>query len=124
MVLNIPGRFGVEHQILVLVPTQILWLDTEVDVILKALRSPLFIGGRRLLWANKVLHLHLLKLALTEDKLPGGDLITKRLTNLSNTEWHLDPRRIKYVFEIDIDTLARLTTEIRRLFRPVTGKIS
>src|SRR5690606_36766968 len=51
--------------------------------------------------ADKELHLHLLKLPHTEDKLPGNDFISKGFSDLSDTKSHLHPRRLLHIEEID-----------------------
>ena len=58
------------------------------------------------------LHLHLLKLTHTEDKLSGDDLITESLTDLCDTERNLHTSSLLYVQVIYKDTLCSLRTQI------------
>ena len=61
---------------------------------------------------NEELHLHLLKLAHTEDKLTRYNLITEGLTDLCDTERYLHTAGFLYVEEVDKDTLCGLRTQI------------
>ena len=61
---------------------------------------------------DKKLHLHLLELTHTEDKLPCHYLIAECLAYLCYTERYLHSARLLHVEEIDKNTLCRLGTEI------------
>ncbi len=90
-VLDIPGRLGVKNEILMLMPTQIFRLKTEIKVILKTLRAPFLINRRRRFRSHEILHFHLFEFTLPEDELSRRDLIAERLADLCDAERHLDP---------------------------------
>ena len=59
------------------------------------------------------LQLHLLKLADTEDKVAGRDLVAERLADLTDAEGELLARGARNVLEVDEDPLRRLGAEIQ-----------
>ena len=70
---------------------------------------------------NEELHLHLLELAHTEDKLTSHDLITERLTDLGDTERDLHTASLLHIQEVHENTLGRLRTKIN-LHRSISGR--
>src|SRR5690606_2046679 len=67
----------------------------------------------------KKLHLHLLKLTHTEDKLAGYDFISESLANLRNSKRNLHPCSFLHIQEIDKNPLSCLRSKInsRRILR-------
>src|SRR6478609_2818752 len=76
---------------------------------------PVFIPFFLCTRTNKELHFHLLKLAHTENKLAGYNLIPERFTNLCNTKRNFKPCRFLYVQKVYEYTL--------RCFRPQVNNI-
>src|SRR3569832_158260 len=62
---------------------------------------------------DEILHLHLLKLARTQDKVARRDLVAKRFSNLRDSEWNLAAHRRLHVQEVDENPLGRFRTQIR-----------
>ena len=58
------------------------------------------------------LHLHLLKLAHTEDKLAGHDFVAKGFTDLRDAEGELHTSRLLHVQIVNKNALRRLRTQI------------
>src|SRR5699024_10698906 len=87
-VLNINSALGVVRQLLlrVLVQTQVLRLNAQVDVPLQASINPVLVPLFVLTRLDEELHLHLLELTSTENEVTWGDLVTERLTDVRDTE--------------------------------------
>ena len=66
--------------------------------------EPLHIGAG----LAEELQLHLLELSGTESEVTGCDLITERLTNLSDTERNLLTGSSLYIFKVNENTLCSL----------------
>src|SRR5262245_65072137 len=72
------------------------------------LLMPCFIRAR---YAEKF-DLHLLELTGAERKIARRDLISKRFTDLSDSERQFFPRSLKDIVEVDKDSLGRFRPEI------------
>src|SRR5437867_1931665 len=112
---------GVMRQLLfrVFVKPQSAFFQAKTEVPVHALLlpviEPLHVGAR----LDEELHLHLLELACAEDEVSRRYLVTKRLSNLRDAEWHFLPRRLLNVEEVDVNALRGLGTKIdngRRVF--------
>src|SRR3989338_2060653 len=67
LVLDVPRRLRVKNQVLVLVPFEMLFFKSEIEIVLPAFRPPLLIYfhlGRRL---YKKMHLHPFEFAFAEN---------------------------------------------------------
>ncbi len=73
---------------------------------------------------REILHLHLFEFPCTENELPGGDFIAKRLTDLRDTERYSDTGRVKHILVIDINPLTRLAAQIDRLYGSISREIA
>src|SRR6476661_6455027 len=62
----------------------------------------------------EILHLHLLKLARTQDEVARGDLVAKRLADLRNTKRNLASHRCLYVEKVNEDALRSFWSKIRK----------
>src|SRR3989344_614404 len=99
-----------------LLPAKMFLLNAErVKIVIEALFFPFNIGIRRIRWRYEILHFHLLKFSLPEEKLPWRYLIAKRFPDLRDTKWNRIKARIKDVFIIDENTLRCLAAQIHFL---------
>src|SRR3954447_2022358 len=73
---------------------------------------PVFIPFFLCAGTDKELHFHLLKLAHTEDKLAGYNLVAECLTNLGDTKGYLHACRLLYVEEVYEDTLCGFGAQV------------
>ena len=72
-------------------------------------------------WLDKELHLHLLKLAHTENELAGNNLVAESLANLCNAKRNFHASCLLHVEIIDKYTLGCFRTEVY-LARTVGGR--
>ena len=109
---DVGGSVGIVGQLFVVVETIVLSSESESLVpchtCLLPFREPVELGAR----LHEELHLHLLKLAHTEDKLACHDLVAESLTNLCYSERNLHASCLLHVQVVDEDTLCRLRTQI------------
>ena len=69
------------------------------------------------------LKLHLLKLTCTECKVTRCDLVTERLSDLSNTKWDLLARCTLYILKVYKNTLCCLRTKIYGILRILSNAL-
>ena len=109
---DVGGSVGIVGQLVVVVETIVLCTESESLVpchtCLLPFREPVELGAR----LHEELHLHLLKLAHTEDKLACHDLVAESLTNLCYSERNLHSSCLLHVQVVDEDTLSRLRAQI------------
>ena len=67
--------------------------------------DPFLMDPRSVFGPNKILHLHLLKLARAKDKIARRHLVAKRLADLGDTKRQLSARCIQNILEIDKNSL-------------------
>ena len=96
----------------VLVPAELVLTDTHLLVVVPPLASPVLEPFHVILWLYKVLHLHLLELAGSEDEVLGNNLVTECFSNLGNTERNLHSAVLDHVLEVYIDTLGCLRAQV------------
>src|SRR6476646_7703197 len=72
---------------------------------------PFFLCAR----TDEKLHFHLLKLAHTEDKLAGYNLVAECLTNLGNTKRYFHTCGLLHVEEIYEDTLCSFWAQVNSI---------
>ena len=90
-----------------LVQFQVIRRDPErADPFLKSV-DPFLMDRRRILRPDKILHLHLLELACSENEISRRDLIAKRFSDLCNSERKFPARGVEHIREIDKDPLRR-----------------
>ena len=108
--LDIGGSLTVEAQFLrrVITKSHLVFLDAKrqqpVTAEASPVLEPLHIGAG----LAEELQLHLLELSGTESEVTGCDLITERLTNLSDTERNLLTGSSLYIFKVNENTLCSL----------------
>ena len=108
--LDIGSSLTVEAQFLrrVITKSHLVFLDAKrqqpVTAEASPVLEPLHIGAG----LAEELQLHLLELSGTESEVTGCDLITERLTNLSDTERNLLTGSSLYIFEVNENTLCSL----------------
>ena len=110
--LDVGSSIGVVGQLVVIVEAVVLCAKAQVLVPLHACLLPL---GKPLQFRaglDKELHLHLLELTHTEDKLAGNNLVAECLTNLGNAEGYLHAACLLHVQVVDEDALSRLRTQV------------
>src|ERR1039458_6706655 len=76
------------------------------------LPKPVLEPLRSFAFGYKKLHLHLLKLARSENKISRCDLVPERLANLGDPERGFLTRELEDVLEIDEDPLRRLRAQV------------
>jgi hypothetical protein len=119
VVFDIHGAFGVVRELVlgVFVAAEVLPFQAEgnvpVPALLKPVLEPLLVRAR----LDKVLELHLLKLAGAEDKVARCDLVPKALAYLRDPERDLYPARLQHVLEVDEHPLRRLGPEVGDVLR-------
>ena len=112
--LDVCCRIGIVCQLLMVVEAVLLVPETEILVPLHPRSLPLLKPVNLRPGLHEELHLHLLKLAHTEDKLPRHDLIAERLTDLCDAEGDLHTTRLLDIEEIDKDPLRCLGPQVDR----------
>src|SRR3989338_710831 len=85
-ILDIPRIFGVKNQIFMPLPTQFFLFYSKTVIISHPFFSPFFICRGSFFGRHKVLHFHLFKFALAEQKLPRTYFIAESLAYLGDTE--------------------------------------
>ena len=119
---DIGGCIGVVSQLLMVMVTVFLVTHSEGLMPSKTGLLPFCKPFELLTGTNEELHLHLLKLPHTEDKLTGYNLIAERFTDLSNTERNFHSACLLDIEEVHENTLSGLWTEVdsTRLIRNAT----
>src|SRR3989338_6135215 len=110
IIFEIISLLGIKNQILMLVPTEIFCLHSEIEIKLEAVFFQFFIRFHFLRRVGEILHFHLFEFARAENKLPRRDLIAENLADLSDAERNPDPARVENILVIDIDPLARFSS--------------
>ncbi|EOD65990.1 putative transcriptional regulator [Amycolatopsis vancoresmycina DSM 44592] len=113
-VLDVDGALRVVRELFlrVLVVAQVVGLDAEVRVPLRALVDPVLVPALVLARLDEELHLHLLELARPEDEVARRDLVAEGLADLADAERRLLPRRRLDVGEVHEDALRGLRAEV------------
>ena len=91
---------------------KILGVDAKVGVPVVALLNPVLVPSFIGSWLNEELHLHLFKLACSKHKVSWGDLISKALTDLTNTKRGLHSSRVKYICKVHENSLSGFRTQV------------
>ena len=115
VVLNIPSVFGVEDEVFVLVPVEVLFFDAETEE-----PVPLFFFDALVVVFvfarfDEILRVGLFELAAAEEEVARGDFVAEGFTDLGNTERYLDAASIDDILKVEIDTLASFARKISRL---------
>jgi len=92
----------------VLVQTELLGGDTQVEVPGEACLNPVAVPLLGVGRGDEVLHLHLLELAGAKDEVLRRDLVAKGLADLGDAEGRLLSHRREHVGEVREDALGRL----------------
>src|SRR5574344_1235827 len=114
---DIGSGIGIMGQFLMIVETIIFSTETKslmpfhTDFL--PFREPFHLSTR----FNEELHLHLFKLAHTEDELTGYNLITESLAYLSDSKRYLHTACLLYIQVIDKNSLSCLRTQINLICR-------
>ena len=127
-ILHVVSGFGVVRQLvrLVLADAQALAADAQIGVPVDAVLYPLFVRALILAGQDKILYLHHLKLARSEDEVAGGDFVSERLADLGDTERRALSGRCEDVGEVDEYPLRRLRAQIgfgRAVLRRPDGRL-
>ena len=96
----------------VLMPAQLVLPNSHLLIVVPTFASPVLEPLHVVLRLYEVLHLHLLKLAGSEDEVLGDNLVTECLSNLGDTEWNLHPAVLHHILEVHIDSLGCLRSQI------------
>ena len=116
---DIRGRLAVEAQFLrlMIAHAHLFFLHAQrfqpVDAKRSPVGEPLQIGIR----FTEEFQFHLFKFAGTEGEVSRRDLVSERLTDLSDTERDLLSGSSLHIFEIYKDTLSRLRSQVNGIFR-------
>src|SRR5699024_11072692 len=94
---------------------QLCYSYTQFLMPVKTLFQPLLVVIPISARFNKILHLHLFKLAHTKYKLSCYHFITERLTDLCNTKWNFLAGSIHYIFEVNKYALGCLRAQVNSL---------
>ena len=112
VILHISCGIGIVSQLVVVVEAIVLVAKAQSTVPshtgILPLVPPLHLGSG----LHEELHLHLLELSHTEDKLTSHNLVTERLTNLRNTERKFHTTCLLHIEVIHEDTLRSLGTKV------------
>ena len=84
--LDVGSCIGVVSQLVMVVETVVLSTEAQILMPLHTCLLPFGKPIQFCTWLDKELHLHLLELAHTEDKLTGNNLIAESLTYLGDSE--------------------------------------
>src|SRR4029077_7574155 len=87
--------------------------QSQVQVPLVTAVAPKRVPFRRSLGMAEELDFHLFELAGAEGEVARRNFIAKALTDLSDTEWNLDPARIEHVLIVDEYALGRFGPQER-----------
>ena len=112
--LNVGCCVGIVSKLLVVVVAIFMVAHTERLVPLQAGLFPLLEPLQLFTWAHKELHLHLLKLTHTEDKLACYNLVAESLSYLGNSEWNTHTARLLHIKVVHEDSLCSLGAQIHR----------
>ena len=114
VVLDVHRPLGVVGELLlrVLADVQLLLGDAEAQPPVEPLLDPAIVPLLVAAGEDEVLDLHLLELAVAEDKVAGGDLIAERLADLGDAERQLAAGGGEHVVEVDEDALGGLRAQI------------
>ena len=96
-VLNIARRLGVVRKLVVVVKTQMFFLEAQIHKEGERFFLKLRVKFRVRAILAEPLVFHLLELDGAENKVAGGDFVAERLADLRNAEGHLGARRALYV---------------------------
>jgi len=113
LVLHINRRFGIKHKVLVVLIPQAGNINPKpFNIKIPNLFFVFKVKFLGVLFAAKKLVFKLFKLKCTKDKISGGNLVTKSLSDLSNTEWQFKPHASLNILEINILSLRRFRAKI------------
>ncbi len=124
LVLDVDGPLGVVRQLLlggVVVESQVLRIDAQVDVPVETLIDPVLVPLFVLARLDEELHLHLLEFAGAEDEVARCDLVAEALADLRDAERRLLARGGHHVLEVHEDALRGLRTEVMQTLFVVDG---
>ena len=110
--LDVGGSISIVSQLIMIMEAIVFCSEAEILMPLHAglfpFSKPIELSTR----LNEELHLHLLKLAHTENELSCHDFVTECLTNLRDTERNLHASSLLNIKIIDEDTLCSLRTKV------------
>src|SRR3990167_1692071 len=86
LVLNVPRIFSVKHEIIMLFPPKLLSFYSKTTIIIHAFLAPFFIELSCLVWMHEILHFHLFKFPLAEEKLARAYLVAEHFSYLRDAE--------------------------------------
>ena len=112
VVLNISCGVGIVGQLVVVVEAVVVVAEAQGTMPCHTCILPLVPPIHLSAGLHEELHLHLLELSHTEDKLTSHDLVTEGLTYLSDTEGELHTASLLHVEVVHEDTLRGLGTEV------------
>ena len=96
----------------VLKQSKVLRVDSEIRVPAVTLVNPILVPFFVCSRLDEELHLHLFKLAGSENEVSWCDFVAERLANLANSERRLLAGGSRHVSEVDEDSLSGFRTQI------------
>src|SRR6478609_4688504 len=110
--LNITRCIGIVGKIQMVMKAIILTAKPKRLMPFHSLFLPVFIPLHFFTWFDEELHFHLFKFTHAKNKLTSYNLITKGLTDLSNTKWYFHTAGFLHIQKIHKNSLSRFRAQI------------